>query len=106
MFAWGDVGSNDCPPKYFKIGDSTLCRRAMAIVDSKLPFYSRDPSQYWPSGCSRAKMIDGSDVDEFSWNPLSAGAASPGKQLLCIGMRASPHGRPAYAACVRARAHL
>jgi hypothetical protein len=120
MFAWGDVGSNDCPPKYFKIGDSTLCRNAMATVDSKLGFFSlvSVPRSDWPGGCARGSYT-GNEFqgdDGFLWNPLSAGAASPGKQLLCIGMHASPHGRPAGVCsaqlaaavllCGRARAHL
>jgi hypothetical protein len=60
----------------------------MAIVDSKLPFYLLDPSQDRPGGCSRGKQCcasGGISVDGFSWNPLSAGAASPGYQLLCVG---------------------
>ncbi len=112
MLAWGDVGSNDCPPKYFKIADKDLCKAAMAIVDSKLVFLSLldVPSSDWPSGCAREGNYG------FLWNPLSAGGATPGKQPLCVGMHASPHGRPAGVCsaqlaaavmlCVHARAHL
>jgi hypothetical protein len=69
----------------------------MATVDSKLGFFSlvSVPRSDWPGGCARGSYTGNEGDDGFLWNPLSAGAASPGKQLLCIGMHASPHGRPA-----------
>jgi hypothetical protein len=102
FFAWGDVGSNDCPPNYFKIAvndqdssDNTACSSAMDIAKQhtdRLPQTITDPS--WPSGC----VWDLVGYQSY-FNLDPAGAANPGKQPLCVsGASASTHSRPVYAA--------
>jgi hypothetical protein len=88
-YAWGEDGSNQCPPSYYAIVNAAAC--ATAATAAGEAYYRSRTVPSLPSGCYFDQRSGG-----FVFNADAVGAGVRGAQLLCSG--AANLARPALAA--------
>ncbi len=77
-YAWGEVGSNQCPTSYYAIVNAAACEIAATAAGKAYLGSWTVPSL--PSGCFFFQRYGG-----FYFNADAVGAGVPGAQLLCSG---------------------
>jgi hypothetical protein len=87
-FAWGALGSNECPANYFHIVDEGACRSAAAAAGKAYPYSKSETDASRPKGCY-AYYFSGRGTYVVNLNMHPTGGIGGITKLLCSGARDS-----------------
>jgi hypothetical protein len=87
-FAWGALGSNECPANYFRIVDEGACRSAAAAAGQA---YDKLLSKAdYPKGCFMSESTALSESTAVYYNIMGTTSTRQSQsKLLCSGARIS-----------------
>ena len=91
-FAWGALGSGECPANYFRIVDEGACRSAAAAAGKA---YDKLLSKAdYPQGCFMSESTALSESTAVYYNIMGTTSTRQSQsKLLCSGARVSLHAR-------------
>ena len=92
-YAFGAVGSNECPANFLRVQAEGACRTAAAAAGQAYKGSETDAG--YPRGCYSTTLDDGSSGVFF--NLATTGAGQSASKLLCAAPTASPTPTPTNA---------